>query len=232
MKKLQFRIIAASILFLLLIYVMINNRIGFSAPLFDETKEKFTLKPGDILVRPNLNWLPGSSTVASGRNFGHIAIVVQGAEGNTLEETLKKALVIEAVIFDQATRTFIFDKKKQMRKAPAVISFGKRFEGIRYRLRIDLSEQQQQQMINFLSEKVAKYSYNLFSIKNRIQSQDVPDSNNRAIYDESWNCATLTWYALLYTAGIDIDYNKGFWVYPNDLIRSPFFNAPGGRVRF
>ncbi|MCO5266571.1 MAG: hypothetical protein M9948_11935 [Lentimicrobium sp.] len=36
------------------------------------------LKRGDILVRPNLNLLPGSSFVANGKNFGHAALVVKG----------------------------------------------------------------------------------------------------------------------------------------------------------
>lgn len=210
----------AVIVLLLLVYIIINKRIGFATPLFDAKKEKFTLEAGDILVRPNLNWLPGSSKVTSGRNFGHVAIVVKGAEENTLEETLKKARVIEAVIFDQETRTFIFDTQKQIRIAPALVSFGKRFEGIRYRLRMNLNDQQKQDIIGFLSQKVSTGSYSLFSNKVTLEKKEI------------WNCATLTWYAIIINSAIDIDCNKGSLVYPNDFIRSTYFNSRAGRIRF
>lgn len=231
MKKKQFRIIAAILVVLLLIYVMVNNSIGFSVSQFDETSEKFTLNPGDILVRPNLNWLPGSSKVASGRKLGHVAIVVQGAGENTLDETLKKALVIEAVIFDQATRTFVLDKKKQVRKAPAIVSFGKRFEGIRYRLRLELNEQQQGRLTKFLTPRTGKNGYNLFSSKINLESR-LSAASKMPETKENWNCATLAWFSVLLVSETDIDYNKGYLVYPNDLIRSQSFNSPGGCIRF
>jgi len=231
MTKNRARQIAALIVLLFLIYIVINKRIGISVPLFDENHTEFTLKPGDILVRPNLNWLPGSSKVASGRNFGHVAIVVKGAEGITMDETLQKALVVEAVIFDQLTRTFIFDSKKQVRKVPASISFGKRFNGIRYRLRINLTKQQQNSFSMFLEPQVGISAYNLFSLKKKpgIQNSGVREIQKTK---ENWNCATLAWFSVLLIANIDIDNNKGFLVYPNDLIRSSYFKTTEGLIRF
>jgi len=219
------------IILLILVYVMINNRIGLSVPLFDENKEKFTLQPGDILVRPNLNWMPGSSKVSSGKNFGHVAVVVQGAEGQTPEETLQKAMVVEAFIFDQATRHFVFTPEKQVRKAPAVVSFGKRFEGIRYRLRMDLNEPAQEQLVQFLYAQVGKSGYRLFSIKINTALQRTPAGTLTQPHDK-WNCATLAWFSILQVNGTNIDFNRGYLVYPNDLIRSPLFDSPGGRIRF
>lgn len=230
-KKKRFLIISAFIFVLLMVYLSINKRIGFSVPLFDETSESFTLKPGDLLVRPNLNWLPGSSKVVSGRNFGHVAIVVEGAEGNTLDEAMAKAMVIESVIFDQATRTFILDKQKQLRKVPAIISFGRRFEGIRYRLRMDLDESEREQLLKFLFQKPGNSGYNLFSTKMKAESQ-LAGTANGSKNNEHWNCATLVWFSVLLVSGDDIDSNKGFWVYPNDIIRSQHFNSSGGRMRF
>ena len=34
----------------------------------------FELRKGDILVRPNWGWLPGSCSVPNGRKYGHVAI--------------------------------------------------------------------------------------------------------------------------------------------------------------
>jgi len=224
---------AATAIFLLLtaVYVTVSNRLGSSAATFDENKGKFTLLPGDILARPNLNWLPGSSKVSSGRNFGHAAIVVRGATGNNPDEALQKALVVEAFLFDQATRRFVFRKEKQVRLAPAVISFGTRFSGIRYRLRMPLDLQQQEMLVLFLNTQVGKCRYKVFS-----DTQDCPgekmQTDSPPATDCGWNCATLAWYSLCYAAGINIDFNQGSFVYPNDIINSPKFNSSEGRMRF
>jgi hypothetical protein len=148
-----------------------------------------------------------------------------------MDETLKKALVVEAVIFDQATRTFIFDSKNQVRKVPAIISFGKRFKGIRYRLRINLTQQQQQSFSMFLEPQVGISDYNLFSLKKKPGIQKTGLNKIRKTKG-NWNCATLAWFSVLSLANIDIDNNKGFLVYPNDLICSSYFKSPEGLIRF
>ena len=226
--------IAATAFFLILlivVYVTINNRSGISAALFDEKDGNFTLQPGDILARPNLNWLPGSSKVSSGRKFGHAAIVVRGATGNSPEEALQKAMVVEAFVFDQATRRFVFSREKQVRLAPARISFGNRFSGIRYRLRMPLDLQQQEMVVLFLNAQIGKCRYKIFSntpdcTEEKVKTDSLPAE------DYGWNCATLISFTFCCAAGINIDANRGIIVYPNDIINSPVFNSSESRLRF
>lgn len=45
------------------------------------------LQPGDIIVRANHNWLPGSSFVRGGSGSGHVAIVLKGAS-DTIHDSL------------------------------------------------------------------------------------------------------------------------------------------------
>jgi len=226
--------LAATALFLLLfmaVYVAISNRSGTSAALFDSKNGKFTLQPGDILIRPNLNWLPGSSKVSSGRKFGHAAIVVQGATGNNPEEALQKALVVEAFFFDQATRRFVFSREKQVRLAPARISFGNRFAGIRYRLRMPLDPQQQEMMFLFLNAQIGTCRYKIFSNTWVCKGEKGMADSLPTEYC-GWNCATLIGYSFCLTTGINIDANQGTILYPNDIINSPVFNSSEGRLRF
>lgn len=187
---------------------------------FVKTGDTFTLEKGDLIVRPNINYLPGASRVESGRMFGHMAIVVEGSEGKTIDEALTKAIVIEVFAFDQPTRTFVFDSKRQVRKVSAIVPFGKRFAGIRYRLRTKLTNDQKEKISQFLEQRISKHKYNIFSFK------------SGKFDNKSLNCATLCWFAFKYTVGIDIDANKGILVYPSDCIRSEYFNGSMGRVRF
>lgn len=197
-----------------------------------KSEEVFTLETGDLIARPNFNFLPGTCSVDSGRNFGHVAVVVQGSEGTTLEEALKKAWVIESFIFDQASRRFVFNSGKQVRKVSAIIPFGHRFTGIRYRLRTTLSKEQKEKMVQFLFLQIARHSYNLFSSKDESLLLDSLNNSYTSIEGKEWNCATLGWFAFRYAAGIDIDSNGGEIVYPNDCICSKFFDIPDGRIRF
>jgi hypothetical protein len=158
--------IAASAVLTVLFFAVVaifNNRSGSSASLYNEKNGEFTLQTGDILARPNFNWLPGSSYVSLGRKLGHVAIVVKGATGNRPEEALQNAMVVEACIYDQATRSFIINREKQVRLAPAIISFGNRFSGIRYRLRMPIDKQQQEELVFFLNNQTGKYAYKIFS---------------------------------------------------------------------
>lgn len=192
---------------------------------------RFELKKGDILVRPNWTGMPGTCRVPNGRKYGHVAIVTENASGSTIDETLSKALVVEALFFDQATRKFQFRKQDQIRETTASVSFGNRFKGIRYRLRTNLTEEQVNLMIQFLRNQLDG-GYNILSTKKHIEKDG---RNNLAIqtlkYD-SWHCATLAWEAYYLVSGIDIDANKGLLIYPSDIIRSKYFDLPDGRVRF
>jgi hypothetical protein len=192
---------------------------------------QFTLKKGDILVRPNWDGMPGSSAIQGGRKYGHVAIVTGEATGKTVDEALAKALVVEALFFDQATRKFQFKKENQIREAPASVSFGSRFKGIRYRLRYNLTDDQTKDMIHFLRNQL-NGGYNILSLKKHLKVESNKDNLVKTLTCDSWHCATLTWEAYYLVAGIDIDANKGLLIYPSDIIASKYFDLPGGRVRF
>jgi hypothetical protein len=191
----------------------------------------FALKTGDILVRPNWDGLPGSCAVKDGRKYGHVAIVTEGSSGNTIDEALAKTSVVEALFFDQATRKFQFKKENQIRETSASISFGKRFKGIRYRLRTSLTEDQAKLMVQFLRNQLDG-GYNILSLKKSVELGVKKDSVVQTLKCNSWHCATLAWEAYYLVAGIDIDANKGLLIYPSDIISCKYFDLPGGRIRF
>lgn len=165
----------------------------------------FELKKGDLLVRPNNNWLKGSLYVPYGKKFGHVAIVVKGFASTNLNEVLDSTIVIEAILYDQQTRSFIFNKEKQVRKVPASVSFGKKYTTNRYRLRFKLTEIENDSICLFLESQL-NAGYSIISSKEK-------GKTNRAY----WNCATLAWKAFN-LFGIDIDSNYGWVIYPNDII--------------
>lgn len=188
----------------------------------------FSLKKGDVLVRPNFSWLPGSCVVRDGRMFGHVAIVTENVSGSSVEEVLANTTVIEAVVFDQKTRSFIFDKKEQVRETKAVISFGPRFKGIRYRLRMNLTDQQTADLLQFLKNQLGG-GYSIFTLKKIV---DADSGKNKTLKNLSWHCANLAWQAYYQSTGLDIDENKGLVVFPADIIASKHFDLSGGRIRF
>jgi len=191
----------------------------------------FTLLKGDILVRPNWEWLPGSSRVINGRRYGHVAMVTEDATGKTIDEALAKATVIEALFFDQATRKFQFHKKDQIRERNAIISFGSRFKGIRYRLRLNLSDEQKAKLVSFLRNQLDG-GYNILSGKLKYGSESEKSRELLALKDHNWHCATLIWEAVYLVTGTDTDGNGGLFIYPSDLITSSCFTSPAGRVLF
>jgi hypothetical protein len=194
--------------------------------------EVFTFEKGDILIRSNINYLPGTSEAPSGRKFGHAAIVVQRGEGKSIDEALSKAIVVEGIIYDQASRSFEFDSKKQVRKTTAKISFGNRFAGIRYRLRTKLTNEQKETMRQFLEYQLAKHRYDLFSTKDTELALSISKSMYNLLDGKKWNCTTLCWFAFMNATSLDIDSNKGLLVYPNDIIRCKYFDGDNGRIRF
>jgi len=191
----------------------------------------FLLKKGDILVRPNWSWLPGSYPIANGRKYGHVAIVTQEASGKTIDEALEKAKVIEALFFDQATRSFQFQKKDQIRETKASISFGRKFTGIRYLLHASITPNQIATMINFLRNQLDG-GYDILSLKHRAEASTSNEATLSAIKNQNWHCATLVWEAYFLSTGIDLDANQGLLIYPSDIIACKQFDLPGGRIRF
>lgn len=184
----------------------------------------FELKKGDLLVRPNSDNLPGSIPIPYGRMYGHVAIVTEGASGNSIREALEKSKVVEALFFDQATRELQWNKKNQIREGKAIVSFGDRFKNIRFRLRANISDEQADEMIHFVRNQL-EGGYNILSLKKK-------DQNASELVNVDWHCATLVWQAYFLYTGTDIDANGGIFIYPSDIIANTFFNIPDGRVRF
>jgi hypothetical protein len=192
---------------------------------------RYSFNRGDILVRPNWSWLPGSSFVKNGRRSGHVAVVFKSGKGSTIEEALKNTMVIEALLFDQQTHRFLFNKKDQIRETTAWVSFGDKFKGIRYRLRTNLSESELEKFLLFNYNELDQ-GYQLLSFKDK----STYSQNNRTfianIKNHNWNCATLTWSSFEFATGKDIDGNGGIIIYPDDIIANPIFDKPGCRIRF
>lgn len=207
-----------------------SGESDYNASLISDTAS-FTLLKGDILARPNWEGMPGSWSVRNGRRYGHSALVTEGATGNTIEEALSKASVVEAVFFDQGTREFQFNKADQITERKAIISFGKRFKGIRYRLRMDLTDQQIEKMVKFVRAQ-ADGGYNLLSLKKRFASASERESALANLKNRNWHCVTIIWEAFYLTSNTDIDENKGIFIYPSDIIASGHFDLPGGRICF
>lgn len=227
-------IVGAMLVFILAVFLITKSKDSdnFTSQVkLEPENQPFTLKKGDILVRPNWSGFPGSIKVAEGRKFGHVAVVVEGCEGKSIDNALSNAMVIEALLFDQATRRYLFFKpENQIRESKAIVSFGNRFRGIRYRLRVNLTDEQINDIIQFLKNQT-DCSYNLFSQKQFV----VPELRKNTVSKRgeiNWHCATLAWEAFYLATGTDIDANIGFMVYPSDLIASEVFNQPDARVRF
>ncbi|MDD3034926.1 MAG: hypothetical protein PHT25_10055 [Bacteroidales bacterium] len=185
--------------------------------------DSISLSRGDIIVRPNNPHLPGSAYIKGGRRLGHVAVVVKGASGNSAEQVLSKSIVIEALLYDQKTKSFIFDTCEQVRYAPASFSFGSKYRGCRYRLRLNTDVKKIDSIVEFLESQLDG-SYSIFTEKIR--------SAGMLHRHSEWHCATLAWQACYAASGVDIDGNGGSVIYPSDIIISTAFDHPGGRVIF
>jgi hypothetical protein len=200
------------------------------------------LRKGDIIVKPNLNILPGTSFVEGGWGYGHAAIVTEGAENMSPD-----SLLANCRIFESHAR--FVHRIHQLREVPGHIisddpainntSFGPRFAGNRYRLRLNVPESQIDSIIAFMRSQ--KGSYSSWNAMKRFP--DTPEvkvlvsEGKRANWADNthWYCSHLIWQSVYYVTGIDLDPNGGYFVYPSDLIASPYFdNKPEfeGRVRF
>ncbi len=196
------------------------------------------LKRGDILVKPNLNFLPGTAAVPDGISFGHAAIVTEGYRHNNLDTLLSHAKIIESVALNihpafQIREISVVSNHPMLEHRS--FSFGNQFAGKRYRLRLNLEKEQIDSIVQFaLAQKGDLSSWNAMkSFPNETGKSDSTKGNWAD--NHLWYCSLLVWQAVYYSTSIDLDINKGFQVYPNDLIANPIFNnSPDftGRARF
>jgi hypothetical protein len=192
------------------------------------------LQRGDILVKPNHNLFPGSAWVEGGISFGHIALVVEGATGNSAEEVLQKAVILESQARD-------VPEQYQLRKVNAYRpGFDYRFDNYsfdpskapyRYRLRPELTAQQIDLLIAFMESHLDGISS--WRAQKRYITHYPPATGQNKSY---WYCSLLIWQAFYTVLEIDIDVNKGVIVYPNDIIWCGIFENDSinktKRVRF
>ncbi len=201
---------------------------------YDTLIELKDLRRGDILVKPNHNWLPGTAWVKGGSGFGHAMIVVNGAVGESTDKVLGKSIIFESHARDvpaefelraarayQAGTDFRYDN----------ISFGHLNTGFRYRLRPSLSEDQVDSVITFIiGQDDGLSSWRAY--KKRVGLAELTNRQHQTY----WYCSHLIWQAFYSALNIDLDPNGGVIVYPNDLIASPYFQNdslnPLRRVRF
>lgn len=200
------------------------------------------LQKGDIIVKPNLNLLPGSSFIEGGWGYGHAALVTLGSKHSHSD-----SLLANAMIFESHARPL--HRIHQLREVPGFLisenpvmhndNFGPQYTGGRYRLRLNLTESQIDSIIDFVRSQ--KGSYSSWNAMKRFPGiPHIEGYVNVGIRENwadntHWYCSLLMWQAVLYVTGINLDPNGGYYVFPSDLIASPHFDNRDdfiGRARF
>lgn len=196
------------------------------------------VKKGDILLIANGNYALETTELNEGIFFGHTALVTKGYKHNNIDSLLSNITIIEL-------SGLSIHPKFQLREIRGLVnhkfaglrsdSFRSKRQGIRYRLRLNIPEEQIDQIVDFARSQLGEdYSWN--AMKKFKNEAITDDSNPYAWADHSvWNCSLLIWQAVYCVTGLDIDCNKGFFVYPNDIIAHSTFDNIGehiGRARF
>lgn len=206
-----------------------QDRTGESDSIKVETITE--LLPGDILVRPNLNILPGTAIVPGGIDFGHAAIVVKGNKHNNIDSLLAGATIVESIARDvpnaiQVREIAAF--RQSNFNAFNNINFGRKYAGNRYRLRLQLPQSAIDSILAFALEQ--KGDLSSWNATKRYPESPITDNLVHAGYrknwadNSTWYCSLLVWQSVYFVTGIDLDPNGGYMVYPNDLIKSKYFN--------
>jgi len=200
----------------------------FITILSDTLIELAELRRGDILVKPNHNWLPGTAWVKGGSGFGHAVIVITGATGADAFEVLSKSEIIES-----HARPVPPEFEIRMTKAYNPVndfrfnntSFAPVKAGYRYRLRPPFHEEQIDSLIAFLIRQDDGLS-SWRAQKKYVGHAELTNTNHQTY----WYCSHLIWQAFYSVLGIDLDSNGGVIVYPNDIFLLPPRNYSWYRV--
>lgn len=214
-----------------------SENINQASTLIFKPGDTIELKKGDILVRPNLNILPGTSPVNGGKNYGHAAIVVKGFRHWHPDSLLARTIIIESIAKDVPAGF-------QVREIKALVSnrmesfdnhnFDNRYRGHRYRLRLPLSESAIDSIIHFAQAQKGKLS-SWNASKFIPKDPKLNNSPSNLMENETWYCSLLVWQSIFNVTGLDIDHSGGYMAYPNDLINSRHFDSlpdSEGRLRF
>jgi hypothetical protein len=214
-----------------------SENINQASTLIFKPGDTIELKKGDILVRPNLNILPGTSPVNGGKNYGHAAIVVKGFRHWHPDSLLARTIIIESIAKDVPAGF-------QVREIKALVSnrmesfdnhnFDNRYKGHRYRLRLPLSESAIDSIIHFAQDQKGKLS-SWNASKFIPKDPKLNNAPSNLMENETWYCSLLVWQSVFNVTGLDIDHSGGYMAYPNDLINSSYFDSlpdGKGRLRF
>jgi hypothetical protein len=194
------------------------------------------LRKGDILVIANGNFLPETVELETGILFGHAALVTRGYKHDNIDTLLANSTIIELTglhihpVFQLREISALTDHPFAGLRSD---SFSNKRSGLRYRLRLNISEEQADQLVDFARAQLGEdYSWNAMK---RFRTGNENETKSNWADNNVWSCNLLVWQAVHYVTGLDIDYNKGFFVYSNDMIVHPVFNNHGthvGRARF
>lgn len=195
------------------------------------------LEAGDILIKPNMNWFPGTAMVSGGKGFGHVVLVIEGGKDTNTLKLLEKVKIFESQAREVPQEYEIRSVAGYMVESDfrlANTTFGLQNKGFRYRLRYPMTLSQRDSIIRFvLSQDADKSCW-------RAQ-KGLPETGNNSqppIFQDKkiWYCSLLIWQAFYEVLGVDLDLNGGIMIYPNDMIASPYFENdpvnPQKRVRF
>lgn len=203
----------------------------------EEVQEVREFRRGDILVKANHNWLPGSAQVWGGKGFGHAALVLEDTRDTSLARLLAKTLLFESHSRDvpdafQLRQVAAYLPGDDFRYAN--ITFGPHNQGYCFRLRPHLTPEETDRLIAFVTSLDDGRSS--WRAQKRFASPSAQPLQVKGEDPGHWYCSLVIWQAFYTLFGIDLDPNEGVMVYPNDLIASPYFDNSGEnkqkRVRF
>lgn len=215
-----------------------NNQVIEEFQLPRDTFIKLTeLEAGDILIKPNMNWFPGTAMVNGGKGFGHVVLVIEGGKDTNTIKLLEKVKVFESQAREVPPEYEVrlvngYVEGSDFRLANT--TFGLQNKGFRYRLRYPMTPSQRDSVLRFvLSQDADKSCWRAQKELPQIRNDGQPP----VFQDKKiWYCSLLIWQAFYEVLGVDLDLNGGIMVYPNDLIASPYFennsDNPQKRVRF
>lgn len=176
-----------------------------------EEEKIIVAEPGDILARVNSNLAVGSAKYFWGGFTGHMGIIVKGGTFSTKDQNLGGIEIAEARLF----RRHPFGWTNNVSVNRARENFGTRFMGRRFLLKTKLTKEEREKLIKVIQQYTDRH-YSLFSKK----------------VDSTFNCATFTRRVILESSGMDLDYNGGNVVFPNDIIANPIFDSENRRLKF
>jgi hypothetical protein len=166
---------------------------------------------GDLIFRSNSYFLAGGKYFYKSVSPGHLAIVVSEGKFSGTDETLGNIQVAESAVLNRYQKRF----QTGVAVNKAFENFGN-IPGRRFLLKMHLNDIQKKKLVELVTSQIGK-PYSLLSTKNN---------------PSSFHCATFARWVILEVAGIDLDSDGGFLVFPNDILRSSRFDQPGDRQRF